>query len=172
MASALSEPSPRWGHYSAAIGGQLHVFGGRTKDFRKEKSEIRASVHTFNQCVETWKVKITLGEPPPGLYDGACAIIHNKMYMYGGNDGTCFQDSLHQLDLDSFKWSQLLNGPMKKTGCRMASYSGNLILFGGYGIPSGPTQPGARFVKSTRSTDGRGWTNELHMFNVQEGEGV
>ena len=38
-------------------------------------------------------------------------------------------------------------------------------------IPSGPTQPGAEFIKDSRFTDGRGWTNELHVFDVQKGEG-
>ena len=38
-------------------------------------------------------------------------------------------------------------------------------------IPSGPTQPGAEFIKNSEVTDGRGWTNELHVFDVQKGEG-
>ncbi len=45
-----------------------------------------------------------------------------------------------------------------------------LILFGGYGYPSGPTQPGAEFIKSTKYTDGSGWTNELHSYSLKEGE--
>ena len=45
------------------------------------------------------------------------------------------------------------------------------LLFGGYGIPSDPIQPGAEFVKSSRFTDGRGWTNELHTFDLIKGEG-
>ena len=60
---------------------------------------------------------------------------------------------------------------MRKSGCGMVSYLDKLILFGGYGIPSGPTQPGAQFIKNSKYTDGRGWTNELHMFDVQKGEG-
>ena len=56
---------------------------------------------------------------------------------------------------------------MRKAGCGMVSYDDQLILFGGYGTPSGPTQPGAEFVEHT---GGAGWTNELHMFNVQKGE--
>ena len=154
MAFALSEPSPRWGHYSAAVGWQLHVFRGR-KDFSKGKSEVAASVHTFNQCRETWQTAVSTGKPPSVLHGGACAITNNKMYVYSGSDGSQYRDSLNQLDLDSFKWSQLPRGPTKKSGCQMVSYDGNLIVFGGYGIPSGPTQPGAEFVRSTGFADGR-----------------
>ena len=51
----------------------------------------------------------------------------------------------------------------------MVAYGNKLVLFGGYGIPSGPTQPGAEFVKNTSFTDGRGWTNELHSFDLKTG---
>jgi hypothetical protein len=46
-----------------------------------------------------------------------------------------------------------------------------LILFGGYGFPSHPIQPGAQFTEDSRYTNGVGWTNELHMFDLEEGEG-
>ena len=52
----------------------------------------------------------------------------------------------------------------------MIAYDKKLVLFGGYGIPSGPTQPGAQFVKNTQYTSGSGWTNELHVFDLEEGE--
>ena len=44
-----------------------------------------------------------------------------------------------------------------------------LAVFGGYGIPTGPTQPGARFTMDTHHTDGSGWSNELHVFTNTEG---
>ena len=169
MASSLSEPSPRWGHHSAAVGGQLYVWGGRTKDFSKEKSELAVSVHSFNQCMETWQTRATTGKCPPTVYRGSCTSSGHHLYLYGGSDGHCYNDSLHQLDTDSLEWSQLPSGPMKKIRCGMVSYEDKLILFGGYGTPSCPTQPGAEFVEN-RTTNGRGWTNELHMFDLQKGD--
>lgn len=60
--------------------------------------------------------------------------------------------------------------PTKKFGCKMVVTNDNrLVLFGGYGIPSGPTQPGAEFILNT---NGNGWTNELHSFDLWEGEGM
>ena len=54
----------------------------------------------------------------------------------------------------------------------MVTYGNMLILFGGYGYPSGPTQPGAEFKKDSKFTGGAGWTNELHTFDLKEGEGM
>lgn len=60
---------------------------------------------------------------------------------------------------------------MPKYGCGMVQYDGSLYVFGGYGRPRpGPTQPGAQFVEQHLSV--AGWTNELHVFNLSEGEGV
>ena len=52
----------------------------------------------------------------------------------------------------------------------MIAYGSSLVVFGGYGSPCGPTQPGAEFVKNDNYTDGSGWSNELHVFDVMEGE--
>jgi len=59
---------------------------------------------------------------------------------------------------------------MRKAGCGMVPYGQDrLALFGGAGIPTGPTQPGATFTKDTNSTGGEGRSNELHIFNINEG---
>ena len=97
------------------------------------------------------------------------------IYIYGGTDGSHWKSSLHQLNTSSLKWSQLAtagHGPMRKGGCGMVSHDNHLLILGGYGAPSGPTQPGAEFIKDSRSTGGLGWTNEVHSYDLKEGEGV
>ena len=173
MAAGFSEPSPRFGHLSAVVEGKLCVYRGRTKDFLKEKSGLASSVHSFDGLLESWSSEDTGGDvPPPGLHDGACAYSGHHVYVYGGYDGSAHQGSLHQLDTRTWTWKQLSStGPMRKAGCKMVAYDSNLVLFGGYGIPSGPTQPGAEFVKYSKYTDGSGLTNELHTFDLIKGEG-
>ena len=167
------EPSPRWCHYSALVEEKFCVWGGVTKDFRKEKSELASSVHCFDPLLEFWDVKKSSGVTPPGLYDGACASAGHHVYLYGGSDGSHRHSFLHQLDTRSWTWKQLSSaGPMRKMGCGMVAHDSKLVLFGGYGFPSGPIQPGAEFIKNSRFTDGRGWTNEVHTFDLKEGEGV
>ena len=169
-----AEPSPRLGQFSAAVEGKLCVYGGRTKDSLKEKSGlIASSVHSFDGFPESWsEPEGTGGVPPPGLSSGACASAGHHMYVYGGTDGSGYHSSLHELDTRTWTWKQLSScGPMRKVGCGMVAHGSSLVLFGGYGIPSGPTQPEAEFVKNSKYTDGVGWTNELHTFNLIKGEG-
>ena len=62
---------------------------------------------------------------------------------------------------------------MRKTGCRMIPVCHDtLALFGGYGIPRGDIQAASSFIKDDRFSDGRGWTNEFHIFNVTEGKAL
>ena len=149
------------------------MWGGFTRDFLKGKSELASSVHCFHPLLEFWDVNKIGGVPPPGLYLGACASAGHHVYLYGGCDISHYYSSLHQLDTRSWTWKQLSSaGPMKKESCGVVAHDSKLVLFGGYGFPSGPTQPGAEFIKSSRFTDGRGWTNEVHTFDLKEGEGV
>ena len=178
MAADFSEPTPRWSPFSAPVEGQVFLSGGRTQDFDKDKSSLLSTVHSFNVHSETWRERPVEGAPPPGIYGGASASLGQFFYIFGGIDGSDLFNSLHQLDTSSatLKWTQLTtpdssSGPMKKTSCGMISCGSHLVLFGGYGLPCGPTQPGAEFAKDARYADGRGWSNELHIFfDVTEGK--
>ena len=115
------------------------------------------------------------GAPSPGIYEGASASSGQCLYIFGGGDGSAWHNSLHQLDTSSAtpNWTQLStpdssSGPMKKSGCGMVAYGNRPVLYGGYDSPCGPTQPGAEFVKDAADDDG--WSNELHVFDVMEGE--
>ena len=125
-----------------------------------------------DRYLEQWEEVRAEGPPPPGLYRGACASAGHHLYAYGGTDGNQLKGSLHQLDTRTSTWTQLDTsaGPMRKSNCGMVSHGEDLILFGGYGVPSAPTQPGAEFIKDGNYASG--WTNELHRFNLKEGEGV
>ena len=75
------------------------------------------------------------------------------LYTYGGLDeGENDQGTLHLLDTRSRRWKLISSegGPMRKRGSRMIVYDSKIVLFGGRGDS--------------------GWTNELHTFNLKEGE--
>ena len=60
---------------------------------------------------------------------------------------------------------------MGKAHCGMIAIDATtLIIVAGNGIPSGDIQPGSRFVKDTADSDGSGWTNELHKYDLNIGE--
>ena len=165
------EPKPRFAHYAGAVGGQCFVFAGRTVNFDKTKEELSSTVEVFDQYLEEWKALKTTGNPPKGLYAGGCCVSpSDDMYTYGGFDGPDRRGGLYKLS--SLKWSQLSaesdpNGPMRKYGCGMVFFNkSKLAIIGGYGLPHGPPQPGASFVKDRGSTDGSGWTNEIHVIDT------
>ena len=137
------------------------------------KTQLTKSIQMYDPFTETWREIPTIGTPPDGRFYGTATYSDHFLYTYGGNNGTSRSCSLNQLDTRSYTWTQLSSqhecGPMRKTGCGIIYYSNSLIICGGYGIPSSELQAGSQFIKSTKHKDGRGWTNEIHMFNISEG---
>ena len=141
-----------------------YVWGGLSKS---KLSSVH--VHSFDPLLESWSEERCDKYHPPGLSLGACASAGHYFYVYGGKDGS---NNLHQLDTKSGTWKQFSSvGPMRKIGCKMVAYGSKLALFGGYGYPSGPTQPGAEFALN-KLNGNDGWTNELHIFDINKGEEV
>ena len=183
-ASDLYEPNSRFSHVASSVcdgPGQLIVWGGETSEFYSNDGRIQLAsvVEQFDIHSEVWCQRDTGGTPHPGLSQAACTSFGNRLFIYGGYcDATYsnFSGSLSCLDLTTLTWSQLslaggtAGGPMRKAGCGIVHFHHDkLAVIGGYGIPTGPTQPGSSFIRSTRYTDGRGWTNEIHVFNISQG---
>ena len=171
----ISEPPPRWGHFFVPLERELFVWGGCTKHGIKTRRPF-SDVYTFDPYHKSWHARSTTGSTPHShFYEGASASDGRHFYLYGGYDGSSFQGCLHQLDSKTWQWSQLSSGddrdgPMRKIGCGMVAYANKLVLFGGYGIPSDPTQPGSQFIPDCRFPESVGWTNELHLFDPENGK--
>ena len=182
----LYEPSPRFWHVAASVGdvstSQLvTVWGGETAEFysRDGGTQLAPRCQLFHLQSEVWSERhAVLGPPHPGLSDAACTSFGDYLFIYGGSfDGLAASNSgvLSCLNVKTLTWSQLCpadttGGPMRKAACGMVHVSSDkLAVIGGYGIPTGPTQPGSSFIRNTRFTDGRGWTNEVHVFDLSQG---
>ena len=171
MAESRYEPDPRSATYSAAIDGELCVWGG--------KGEATTSVQVYDYCLEVWKEVLTHGSPPPGLFQGASAHSQHYLYVYGGEkaDGS-LSGCLHRLDSKTSFWTKLAahsaDAPMKKWGCEMIVYENSVIIIGGYGIRNSPIQLGSEWVfgrgDDEEDPNARGWTNEMHKYDLREGE--
>ena len=178
--SKLYEPSPKFGHGAAPVGGRCYLWGGHVQDFSESgRRKLMSTIEVFDSYLETWEKHHTTGMPPPGLYFGVCTSLLDSLYWFGGNNGSsCYHNSLHRLDPTTLEWRELqplnqVDGPMRKAGCGVVTFlQDKLAVFGGYGIPRGPTQPGATFTSDTRFTDGSGWSDELHVFDITEGNFV
>ena len=173
--SAKYEPLPRFRHVSQTVSSKVVVQGGRTKDFSETSREHLASVvETLDPYSELWEQRRVEGDAPsPGTYASASASVNDDLFTFGGFDGRNYFNTLHRLDTKTWRWCQLSpqnaeGAPMPKYSCGMVHFRDNLVVLGGYGIPRGPTEPQS-FVKDTRYTDGRGWTNEFHIYHLKEG---
>ena len=175
-ASADHEPLPRRYHISGRVGSLIVVQGGETKDFSAEsKQHLSSVVEIFDPCSESWEQRQVEGNAPsPGTYFTASASLHDDLFSFGGRDGSeNYFNTVHRLDTKTWCWSQVSSqnadgAPMPKIGCGMIAFRNSLVVFGGFGRPQGPTEPQS-FIKSTSITDGRGWTNEFHIYNLSEG---
>ena len=182
MAAILSpsgrrqEPMPRMWHTAQQTRNEVLVHGGRTKDYSENtKRRLSSVVEVFNTYTESWQQKKVTGEAPvPGVHAAASASVDDDLFTFGGHDGTRWNNCLHVLKGGS-QWNELSpqnkspESPMAKYGTGMVPFGDNLAVFGGYGIPHGPTQPGSSFVRDTRFADGAGWTNEFHIYNLKNG---
>ena len=170
----LYEPSPRYGHYAAAVDGQLYFYSGRTVRYTAEKEKLQSLVEVLDLLTERWTQKTTEGDIPPGMYHGACTSTGQGFYTFGGRNGKLLCGDLYRLKptQNSLRWTRLTS-VAKKAGCGMVCFnSKHLLLFAGYGPPPTDIQPGAVFTRDTLYTDGRGWTNELHHFDLDTGMSV
>ena len=174
--NANYEPLPRFLHVSQSVGGKVLVRGGRTQDFSENsRQHLSSVVELFDPYSELWERKQVEGDiPSPGMHFEASASVYNDLFTYGGVDGSGkFINALRKLDTKTWRWRQLspqnaVGAPMPKFGSGMVAFGDSLGVFGGHGIPRGPTQPGS-FIKDTNYTDGRGWTNEFHIYNFTDG---
>ena len=163
--NALVEPQPCAGAFTTEAGGQHYLWRGLGPAHQG------ATIGVFDSQAELWTIHNTTGPPPSGLYEGGCVALGNYLYCFGG---ILSCKDLYKLDFRRFCWAKVetINRrperPIQKAGFGLISVNENtLVCFGGYGI--GRVQQGATFIKSTMHTDGQGWTNELHMFNIEEG---
>ena len=152
------------------------MYGGHVENFKTIKAQLTKTIQVYDSFIEAWREIPTTGAPPAGLLDDAASYSDHSLYIYGGSDRKSYHASLHQLDTRSYTWTQLSsqhqNGPMRKHGCNMIHHGNSLLIVGGYGFPSGELQAGSQFIKRTKHKDGRGMTNEIHMFNISEGNCV
>ena len=170
------EPMPRIWHTSQQARSKVLVQGGLTQDYSENtKQRLPSVVEVFDAYTELWQQKEVTGEAPaPGVYLAASASVDDDLFTFGGHDGSRWNNCLHALKGGS-QWIELCpqnkspESPMAKSGAGMVAFGDNLAVFGGYGTPHGPTQPGSSFIRDTRLTGSVGWTNEFHLYNFSDG---
>ena len=165
------ELMPRAWHTACQTGSKTLVHGGLTRHFsEKTKRRLARVIEIFDSYTEEWQQTEVTGEaPPPGVYLAASASVDGDLFSFGGYDGSIFYNTLYRLK-QATRWIELcpqndrVESPMAKSGAGMVAFGNNLAVFGGYGIPHGPIQPGSSYAGSDR-----GWTNEFHIYKLEDG---
>ena len=102
------EPSPRFGHYAAPVGGRCLLWGGCVPDFSASgRKKLASTVEIFDPYLEVWEQQATSGLSPHGLIYGEYASLLDQLYSFGGYDGASYYNSLHTLDPTSLEWKEL-----------------------------------------------------------------
>ena len=183
------EPSSRFWHSAELIGKKFYIRGGCISQYEQEQ-ERRALSNTieefdvFNE--RKWQTVPTSGARHPGLTAVICTSIGKYLFVYGGNNRKRLNGVLSKLDLDTYTWSLLSpevpEGPMRKDAGGMAYFGEqNLAVMCGYAEPNDPnnletggsSDHNSRFIqlksKIKNAEDEGGWTNEMHIFNIESG---
>jgi hypothetical protein len=180
----ISRAEKRSHHHSILIDDHvvLYTWGGNHPDLPAVhdsllKREWRSKIETFHISTGRWTIRPTTGSPPLGVIGYSCSIIDDyKIAFFGGWCGhdSCYYNSLHQLDIKEFNWTQLSKSP---DGVMKRGYGGmitiedddgiKLLMIGGCGSP--PTIPHQQF-QYVKLSSGRVRTNEINMFTPSSGK--
>ncbi|XP_011408534.2 PREDICTED: rab9 effector protein with kelch motifs-like [Amphimedon queenslandica] len=156
MASKNYQPVKRNRHSTVKIGDYLYMWGGHGSGVDYDVMDV------YHLPTGAWDQKPTTGTPPSGTYAYSTVAIGKDIYYFGGYSGG-YQNNVHSINVDSFKWRELSpssdHGPMKKARCGMVSAHFDsedyLVVIGGIGS------------SSINTADGR--YNEIHYYRISSG---
>jgi len=127
-------PPPLTNHSMITYKSKLYIFGGV---YNNEK--VSNDLWSFDALINKWTQIPTTGSIPPPTNEHSCCAVHDKLYIYGGNDFSgVIYSSLYVLDLNTFVWSKIttegeVDGPGPRCGHTMTfipKYNKVLIMGG------------------------------------------
>lgn len=83
----------------------------------------------------SWTSPECFGTPPSSRRGHGAAIMQNKMFVFGGFDGTIHLCDIQVLDLQSFTWRCILtkgSGPTPRRHHAVEAVGDHLMVYGGY----------------------------------------
>ncbi|KAK8924143.1 Acyl-CoA-binding domain-containing protein 4 [Platanthera zijinensis] len=132
-AGAIWGPGKRWGHSCNSVSGgrYVYVFGGYGGDTCQTND-----VHVYDTVKQTWSKPVMKGDPPSPRDSHSCTTVGNRLFVFGGTDGTNPLNDLHILDTSTNTWTSPIfdrNGPDAREGHSAALVGNRLFIFGGCG---------------------------------------
>ena len=145
--------------------------------------EPEGSLQVFDLSKAEWAMVEQGMEMPSIISGGCCALINNRLYVFGGWLAGARNADIHELDLLNYTWRKLDpknpgEGPFLKDKAGMVAYGQEMLcVFGGYGYPSEKHvtaggvyvgQKGATYDWDMESYHDICWMNELHLFHTEK----
>ncbi|CAD8124604.1 unnamed protein product [Paramecium sonneborni] len=123
-------PGPCNMHSADLIGQLIYIFrGGDGKDYLND-------LHSFNTKTNMWKLIQTVdNQRPPPRANHCSSVCQNKLFIFGGWDGSKRLNDLFCYDVTTNKWIELkpLQSPSARAGMCMTTINNKIYLFGGSG---------------------------------------
>ncbi|CAJ0758109.1 13112_t:CDS:10 [Entrophospora sp. SA101] len=126
-------PYGRYGHTVTVVGSKMYVFGGSYEGYYLNDL-IALDLASINSPGPSWEFINFSNQPPSGRTGHISCSYNNKIYIFGGMDGSkCYNDTWC-FDLQTNQWAELAyNGyvPYPRHGCGSTIIEDTIYLFGG-----------------------------------------
>ncbi|MHB8482894.1 MAG: Kelch repeat-containing protein [Nitrospiria bacterium] len=121
-------PTPRFSLGTVSIGNKIWAMGGGA--FRDNRFQNFDLIEIFDPEKGTWEQNLPVRLPWPSAGIGACAL-NNRIYVFGGNDGTRISSRAAVYDLAGKKWEELEPMPEPRAAPSVTVLNGMIYLVGG-----------------------------------------
>jgi hypothetical protein len=108
----------------------VYIFGGSGEIWGKSNSNDFTIIDFDKKTIQ----KIENNQTPPASYGSTLNFYNNKLYLFGGTNGTFFFNQVYEYDLEKQNWKLLqVNGAVPKTRYKHNSfiYQDHLYIFNG-----------------------------------------
>lgn len=126
-------PGARSSHAITIVGQKVYTFGGEFTP----RVPVDNKLYVFDLGEKTWSVADATGDIPPPRVGVSMASVGDKIYVFGGRDGTHKElNELFSFDTYTNKWTLLSSGetgPQSRSYHSMTADDRHIYVFGGCG---------------------------------------
>ena len=139
-------PAPRQEHAAAAVGDELWIHGGSSDaGFFDDLWRLRRAA---DGGWEGWTVPKTSGPAPTARKGHSMALMHSRLYVFGGAATACTDSTVYALDTKTLAWQSFAKAtgaaPTPREGAIWLALHERLLLFGGCDFRGAKGAPGPR----------------------------
>jgi N-acetylneuraminic acid mutarotase len=131
----LPMPTPRFSLAAVAINGKILAMGGGA--FRDGVFKNFDLIEIYDPIAKSWMERSGMSLPWPSAGLGSC-VLNDRIYVFGGNDGTCIQDRGDFYDPGIKQWVDLPPMHESRAAMGVVVLDGALYVIGGRGANNIP----------------------------------